>query len=34
MEPADVDGIPPVNILDIVHFLNKIYKGGADLNCQ
>ena len=32
-ECGDVDGTPPVNILDIVHLINYKYKSGPDPDC-
>ena len=33
-ECGDVDGTPPVNILDIVHLINYKYKEGPDPDCR
>ncbi len=32
-ECGDVDGVPGINILDIVHLINYEYKGGPDPDC-
>ncbi len=33
MEAGDADGIPPVNILDIVYLINYKYKSGPEPLC-